>query len=303
METSCPCRPVTFFNVYLKTMFIALLCFGGILATNCLAQTEPGKALRVAQGSHPLDSYAIGALELALAQLEEGYSVKVREEQITQTRGIEELRDGNLDVLWLATNLEVEEQLLPVRFPLLKGLLGYRVNIIHRAAQIRFDAIEDFDDVRKLSFGQGSGWPDVDILSSNGLKVETASKYESLFHMAEGQRFDGFPRGVIEPWVELESRSDMNLVVEDKIVLVYKLPFYLFVDQSNPELAATIHRGLNKALANGTFDSYFFNHPMVKDVLAQARLKQRLAFPLINPTLPAKTPLDRTDYWLDLEAL
>lgn len=265
--------------------------------------TVQAQTLRVNQTDHPLDAYAVGALEVALEYMDGDYSLEVGDDPITQTRAIERLESGRMDVMWLASNQEVEDQLLPIRFPLLKGLLGHRIFIINPNNQRRFDRVSQFDDLRQLSFGQGAGWPDVTILEDNGLKVITTSKYDNLFYMVEGGRFDAFPRGVLEPWTELAARPDLPLAVEENIVLIYTLPFYLFVSKDDPELAEAIKTGLDRALASGAFDEYFYNHEMVTDALTRSDLQNRTAFSLTNPFLSDQTPLDHPGYWLDLDDL
>lgn len=285
-----------------KLMFcshrLALLVCATFITTAANAIT-----LRVIQGSHPLDEYAIGALRVALAQLDEPHDVEVRDEQMTQTRVIEELGLKRVDLIWLASNQEAEDTLRPIRFPLLKGLLGYRVNIINPAKQSKFSEVQTTADLQQLTFGQGNGWPDVGILRHNNLQVITTSKYESLFYMTEGGRFDGFPRGVLEPWLELQSHSELGLTVDKHLLMIYHLPFYFFVSPENTALADKIARGLELALANGKFDEYFLSHRMISGSLARAQLKERKVFNLQNPTLPKLTPLHRRDYWFDIESL
>lgn len=282
-------------NIYLSvTRHILLLLTCGLYTSELLATP-----LRVNQTAHPLDAYAVGALRVALRHMP-GYSLEVSDRPITQTRAIEELENELMDVMWLATNLEVEEQLRPIRFPLLKGLLGHRVFIIHPASQASFSQVQTFSDIQQLKFGQGQGWPDVEILKSNGLKVITTSKYDNLFYMVEGGRFDGFPRGVLEPWAEIAAHPDLDLVVENHIVFVYKLPFYIFVRKDNISLANKIKESFDLALAAGEFDEYFYNSKLIKDALTRSRLSDRVAFPLNNPFLSPETPPENSGYWLDL---
>ena len=277
----------------------------GLILTFCLtlpAFAADNSPLRVIQGSHPLDEYAIGALRVALAQLDPPIAVSVKNEQVTQTRVIEEVKLKRVDVMWLASNQEAEDTLLPIRFPLLKGLLGYRLNIINPLNQGTFKAVKNVADLQKLKFGQGSGWPDVEILRANNLQVITTSKYENLFYMLEGGRFDGFPRGVLEPWVEIEAHKDLGLTVDSEVVMVYELPFYFFVDPENRNLANLISQGLEKALSNGAFDQYFFGHQMIRGALGKAHLAERKVFNLKNPSLPVQTPLGRKELWFDINS-
>lgn len=283
-------------NNYLSVTRSIFLLLTGVFYASHLAATP----LRVNQTAHPLDEYAVGALKIALRHMP-GYTLEISDRSITQTRAIEELENELMDVMWLATNLEVEEQLRPIRFPLLKGLLGHRVSIIHPSSQARFSQVQTFNDIRDLRFGQGQGWPDVEILKSNGLNVVTTSKYDNLFYMVEGGRFDGFPRGVLEPWVEIAAHPNLDLIVEQHVVFIYKLPFYLFVRKDNISLANKIKESLDLALTAGEFDEYFYNTKLIKDALTRSKLDDRVAFPLNNPFLSAETPPDDSNYWLNLK--
>lgn len=268
-----------------------------------IAASASAETLRVIQGSHPLDEYAVGALRVALQQLPEHYEIEVSQDDLTQARVIEELGLERVDVMWLASNQQAEDMLLPIRFPLLKGLLGYRLSIINPKNQNRFRQVQSLADLKQLSFGQGYGWPDVDILRHNDLDVITTSKYNNLFYMVEGERFDGFPRGVLEPWLELENHAQLGLTVDTHLLMIYHLPFYFFVAPDNQALADKIAHGLELALSNGAFDAYFFNHRMIDGSLARAHLGERKVFHLDNPTLPKLTPLERKEFWFDLDAL
>src|SRR5690606_4031780 len=141
-----------------------------------------------------------------------------------------------------ATNQEMEDKLLPVRIPLYKGLLGHRIFIIHPNNQAKFDRVQTFEDLRTITFGQGNTWADTQILESNELTVVKVNKYPSLFYMVDGGRFDAFPRGVQEPWGEIAQRPELELTVEKRLMLVYRMPFYLFVGKDDRQLAADLER-------------------------------------------------------------
>src|SRR5690606_33251228 len=123
--------------------------------------------------------------------------------------------------------------------------------IIHEDNQAKFDHINSLEDLADISFGQGTTWADTSILEHNGLEVIRVNKYPSLFHMVDGGRFDALPRGVQEPWSEIASRPELDLAVEKRLMLVYRMPFYLFVSQDNPQLAADLELGFRRAIADG----------------------------------------------------
>lgn len=247
--------------------------------------------------------YSMQMVNLALSKIDTKYTIKVDSSVVTQARNIDDVATGRSDLLWAATNQETEDKLLPIRICLYKGLLGHRIFIINPASQARFDQVKTYDDLKAFTFGQGTTWADSAILESNGLKVVKANKYQSLFNMVDGGRFDAFPRGVQEPWAELEANPTLPLAVEKRIMLVYRMPFYLFTGKQNTKLAADLELGLNRAIADGSFDRIFYNDPMVKSVLEKANLEERLVFNLQNPTLPKETPVDRPELWLDINDL
>lgn len=283
----------------MKFVPLLVLWAGSLLASSLNAQT----LIKVNEATDGNGRYAMQMINLALSKIDTKYRLQIDNTIVTQARNIDDVATGRSDLLWAATNQDMENKLLPVRIPLYKGLLGHRIFIINPASQARFDRVKSYEDLKQFTFGQGTTWADSDILASNGLKVVRANKYQSLFYMVDGGRFDAFPRGVQEPWQELETNSNLPLAVEKRIMLVYRMPFYLFTGKQNQKLAADLESGLNRAIADGSFDKIFYNDPMVKSVLEKANLEQRLVFSLDNPTLPKETPLDRPELWLDINNL
>lgn len=281
-------------------------CVLALLATAPIAMAQQKiTTITVMPAITDIDHYSIRMLTLALGRLDSRYEIVPDPDgdQRTQGRYIEDLRAGRIDVMWAASDAALEEQLLPVRIPLLKGLLGHRILLIHKNGQTKFDAVNTLADLKKLKLGQGTRWADTAILESNGLTVVKTEKYESLLYMLDGGRFDAFPRGVQEPWSEVDKIPGLELAVEQRLMLVYKMPFYLFVSPNNHELARAIENGLNEMIADGTFDSEFLNDPSIKKVIELADLKNRTVFYLDNPAMPKGTPIDRDELWLDINSL
>ncbi len=262
----------------------------------CIAQT---KVLKVNDSNDPNGPYAVSMIKLALEHMDTKYEVKVGTENFTQARANEEVKNGGLDLIWTTTGKETEEELEPIRIPLFKGLLGCRIFIINKDNQAKFDNVKTMDDLKKLTYGQGKTWADGKILEANGLKVTKTNKYENLFFMVDGERFDAFPRGVHEPFGELEKRPKLNLAVEKGILLIYKMDLYLYTSKNNRKLAKELEEGFNKAIADGSFDKLFYSSPQVKDIVEKANMKNRRVFYLDNPTLSKETPLDRKELWAD----
>lgn len=247
----------------------------------------------------PNAEYCDGLLKLALSYSPENYQFTYDTHPDSVARGIHQLNSGETDVLWTGTTAELEMAMRPIRIPVYRGLLGYRIFMIRDGDQHLFDNIKSLEDLSRFTFGQGTTWPDTAVLKSSGLKVVTTLKYNRLFHMLNGGRFDVFPRGIHEPWEEMKRRPEMELAVEENLLFIYPMPFYFFVSRENAKLQREIEQGLEKAISDGRFEKYFFASPLVSSMLTKANVKNRKAFYLENPTLPPETPLNRKELWLD----
>jgi hypothetical protein len=285
----------------MKNRKLALVCLLGLLSNRVLAEDA---LIRVNDSSDPNGPYAVKMIQLALKHIDKKYKLVLTKEPYSQVKIMEEVSNGNLELFWNSSNAEKEALFTPIRIPLYKGLLGNRIFIIHRDNQSKFDNIKTLEDLKSITIGQGKTWADTKILESNGLKVVKANKYDSLFLMVDGGRFDAFSRGVHEPFGELASHPNLkNLTVEKHLMLVYRMPFYLFVSKENKMLARDLEAGLNAAIADGSFDQVFFGDPAVQDVMAKADMKNRRAIYLDNPTLSKETPLDRKELWFDPKSI
>lgn len=278
-----------------------LLALFGLCCARAQAETA---SIRVNDSGDPNGPYAIKMIQLALQHIDKKYTLAVTQEPYSKVKIMAEVDADKLDVFWNSSNAEKEEAFTPVRIPLYKGLLGNRIFIIHKDSQPKFDAIHTLEDLKQISFGQGKTWADAKILERNGLKVMKVNKYDSLFFMVDGGRFDAFPRGVHEPFGELAKHPMLkDLTVEKGLMLVYRMPFYLFVKKDNLRLAKDLEAGLNAAIADGSFDATFLGDPAVRDVLAKANMQHRRIIYLENPTLSKATPLDRAELWFDPKTL
>ena len=249
------------------------------------------------------NEYIESVIKLALSYSDTEYTFEVIDDYCSQVREIEFVKSGTINFMWAGTTREMEQQLRPIRIPLYKGLLGHRIFLIRNGNQSLFDQIETLADLQKIRFGQGRDWGDTSILEAAGLTVVKSNTYPSLFQMLDSGRFEAFPRGLQEPWGELKKWSNLPLSVEQRIALVYPMPAYLFVNKDNAALAGVFEKGLQQAIADGSFDKNFYASPSINDALTRSNIKNRKVFRLDNPNLPRETPLDRKELWLDFADL
>lgn len=216
-----------------------------------------------------------------------------------------ELEKKSLDVVWSMTSITREQQpnYHPIRIPLLKGLLGHRIFIIREEDKALFSQIKTLEKLRQFTAGQGDSWPDYYILKNNNISVVGSSSYEGLFKMLERKRFDYFPRGVMEPWVELETRSNTSLVVDKHLMLYYPTAFFYFVHKDNHTLFKRIEQGLTLAIKDGSFDTLLNQHPYTRTVFQNAAIETRRIFHLKTKLSPqTQAILNNPDLWFHSKA-
>ncbi len=231
-----------------------------------------------------LDVYFLSLLELALQKAGVHYQLKpVPLDIIVESRSQYFLKQDRYKIHWLNTNSEREEELIPIKIPLLKGLIGWRLFLIKAGRQPVFSSIDSIAELRKLSAGQGHDWPDTSILEANQFSVETSPERNNLFRMLDISRFDYFPRSVIEIWQEQAVFSDLGIETEQTLALHYPAAYYFFLGKAHRKLASAIESGLSKAVEDGSFDRIFYAY--YGSTIARANLHQRRIFELHNPLL------------------
>ena len=280
----------------LSLLRVVLLILTLSTVTLSSALAEP---LRMVTGENGVARYAKGLLKVALSKIPDEFEWDETAETSTEARIVEMLISDQLDIIWYTTSKDFENRMLPIRIPMYKGLLGYRIFMIKSGSQGKFSGIQSISDLNRISIGQGRFWADTEILESNGVEVIKVTQYDSLFHMLDGGRFDAFPRGIHEPWDEMPRWPDLQLDVEENLMLAYMNPFYFFVSKNKPELAEKVELGLRLAIEDGSFDRYFLNYPTIKSVLSKSNVKNRHIISLTNPLLPSETPLEDQALWFD----
>jgi len=156
------------------------------------------------------------------------------------------------DVVFFGTNAEREERLLAVYIPIYLGTTGLRLFMLHNDLKEQFSQIETIDDLRKLSMGQGLGWPDNEILVENGFDV-VSGRYRTLHRMLDARRFDLYPRAywqIVGEWNWMKWEAP-GIEIAEKTALYYPQPIYFFVSPHNPDLRDIIETGLQRAFSNG----------------------------------------------------
>lgn len=243
--------------------------------------------------------YLLRIIALALQRVGQTADIRMTDLEMTQGRTLVELATGRgpVDMMWTMTDRQREASgLLPVRIPIDRGLLGWRLLLVRRSELPQWQRVQHLDDLRELVAGQGHDWPDTTILRANGLKVGTSSVYEALFRMLAAGRVDYFPRSILEIDAELAGGRHPQLAIAPELMLHYPAAAYLFVSPSRPELAAALQAGLEAAVADGSFQR--LHRAQYGAVLKAHPVVPQRVLRLSNPLLPPETPLQRRELWL-----
>lgn len=239
----------------------------------------------------PVANYHVRLLSAALAHSDKTFVLKPVAEHLVQSRALREINhSGTVDVYWSMTTTEREQTLRPVRIPIDKGLLGWRLLLVKPEST----PVISLDNIFRLRLAQGHDWPDTEILQQAGFKVETSSDFNSLFSMVQKGRADALPRSVIEIDHELKNIA-AGLSIAPGVMLYYPTAQYFFVAEDNEELAFYLEQGLRRIISNGVFDRLYYQE--FGPILERLQHEQRLVIFLKNPTLPANTALDKPELW------
>jgi hypothetical protein len=242
------------------------------------------------------DRYPVQLLKLALRKADAEVELKPHAVFMLQVRALREVEQrSGLDIVWTMTSREREQVLLPIRIPIDRGLLGWRLLLVQPARAPAFAPMTRLDDLKPPRGGQGADWPDTTILRAAGLQIDESARYGDLFQKLAAGRIDYFPRSVQEIWGELENHRAEGFVVEPTLALHYPTAMYFFVNKRDTALAADIRKGLDIALRDGSFEALFVQN--FGTVLQRSRLAQRRIIEMKNPLLPAETPLADTRLW------
>ncbi|MBK0415782.1 ABC transporter substrate-binding protein [Chromobacterium haemolyticum] len=223
--------------------------------------------------------------------------------RMNEARQLQELSHprGRLNVVIRETNRDYERRYHPVRIPIDRGLLGYRVLLIRDTRQTDFNTVASLADLRRFSIIQGDGWGDNAILKQAGLTVVTDPNYDGLFRMLERGLGDAFSRGVaeVEEEIRVYQPQYRHMALERSLLLYYPLPTYFWFgrDAEGQRLAQRVDQGMKQMLRNGEFQRLFQKYHA--GLIQRLDLKHRRLIRIDNPFLPPSTPFADRSLWFD----
>jgi len=214
----------------------------------------------------------------------------------TQERCLGLLREGRVDLVYLAPSEQLLREFASIPVDLHKGMLGYRLLLIHKQDQALFAQIDSLDGLRQLSGGFGRQWTDYGLFARNRLPVVGVAQGQSLLAMLQSRRFHYFHRALHEAWAELDAHPALDqLMVEPRLALHYPFPVYYMFRKQDQALRQRFEQGLARIQADGSFDALFLRH--FQAIARRARLSTRTIIEIEYP-LPAGLPAVDASLWL-----
>ena len=243
----------------------------------------PGKL----QGKEIRNPYIHELLQLIFSKLDIDLTIDYSPEGLTQGRALKALADGDLiNLNWSVTTKEREQQLLPIRIPIYKGLIGWRVFYIRTGEQDLFSQVNNVKDLQQFLAIQRFDWPDYKILLANDLKVEGNIAFNRMHDAVISGLADFYPRSILEIVGESNNYNlnSKGLSIERSLLIKYPSEHYFFVNTKDIALAKTIEKGFKMAIKDGSFELLFLRY--YGENLKKLELDKRRTFELKNPYFP-----------------
>ncbi|MCP4160870.1 MAG: amino acid ABC transporter substrate-binding protein [Deltaproteobacteria bacterium] len=260
---------------------------------------DPAWAINIKINDSRKNNFFMESLKWILKKSGQEYKIITTKHPVSsQKRKIVLVKNGEIDIIYAGTSIELEKELLPIRFPVTRGFNGRRIFIINKNYQFDYNMVNNLNALKNHTGVQGLGWGNKQILEYSGLK-QVENVYDEIFRSINAGNRSYFPRAVTEVFSEYNNRKAKmpNLVIDKKILLVYKYAVLYFVNPSNTELAEMVKTGFINGYKDGSYIRYFYNHPYIKSSLKHANLKKRIKIEIDNPFLSSETNAIPKKYW------
>lgn len=287
---------------FLKFAVITLLL---LLSANAFA-IEPQFIVKLNSGHSANDQRHLYNWEVLGAALDASkarfgpYQIKVTGDAIPNHQRLKFLKEGkHLNVAMSLTNLQWEQEAIPIRIPIRRGIFSYRLLMVNQNVLEKFKSIRTLEQLKSLKVGVRKSWTTRLILKHLDFNTVDAYSYNSLFAMLDKGRFDYVPRGINEIYVELDVQRQglKNIDIEPNLALYIPSPYYVFVSPLYPKLAERLEFGLLEIVDSGKLAEIF--DKSYGQFIQQAELHKRHIINIGNPLMPENTPFDNKKFWHD----
>lgn len=134
-----------------------------LLATLCGVLSLSSVALPIKLAGKPDDDKLHLTLLKEIVSRSEKYStidfIYAKTGEPAGTRLLADLESGTLDVVWTATNQDLEARFDAIPFPIYRGMLGMRIGLVSKERANKLASVNSVSDLKRLSLCSGKTWP------------------------------------------------------------------------------------------------------------------------------------------------
>jgi hypothetical protein len=276
-------------------IFSLFVCFNSVLV-------EGKDIVRMNTGNQSNDLrvlYKMKVLETALDRTTEEfglYEIKINEIPTTAKRALREVYLGKTINLFIGvTTREWEQKNLPIRIPIRRGILSYRLLATNKNNLANFSQVNDIEALKKLSVGLRVGWATTDVFKKQNFKHYELESLDGLYHMLNRNAVDYMPRGINEIYDEIAVRQPNDIAIEPHLALYLPAPTYVIVSPHEKRLAKRIEKGLETMISDGSLKALFYQ--FYADDIKKAKIFNRNVIRIDNPDQPEHIPFNRAELW------
>lgn len=221
--------------------------------------------------------------------------------RMNRHRALSTIMTGHPNNIYVApANKLWDENTIGIKVPIRRGLLNYRLLLIHQKDKEKFAQVKSLENLKRLTAGMRTGWVTTDIFHHAGMELVESQNFDGLFVLLNNHKFNYIPRAVYEIFDEIDSRRNelKNIMVEETLILHLPMPTYIYVSPQFPRIAKRLESGLRKMLDNGDLDNIL--HKYYTDDIKRANLKNRKIIKIDNPYYQDLDLLDDKTLWFQL---
>lgn len=241
------------------------------------------------------------ALEKTIPEYGPYRLVEAHQGLVTQ-RAVQQVQSGrSINIFMAVTSPEWESKTIPIRIPIRRGILNYRLLAINKENLSQFETVDTSQSLGKYKVGLRRGWATVALMDSYDYSVLQASSLDGLYQKLSSYEIDYIPRGINEIFDEVESHRQLNqdLIIDPSIAIHTQAPYYIFVSPTEKRLAERLEKGLELMIADKSLKALFDKYYAHK--IAKAKLNKRKIIHLNNPNISPETPLKRKELWFEYD--
>ncbi|MGJ8678713.1 hypothetical protein [Paraglaciecola sp.] len=237
-------------------------------------------------------NYTIDVLKLALdkTKAEYGdYKLELKGHGLNVARVVKLVETGYYKNFFFKHSIttEISKKVHTIHFPIDRGIIGYRIALIHPSNLNKFCNLTEESAVNNISIVQGIGWTDSDILQANNYRVYplTNPDHDKVFGLIKKGRVDAYFRGVTEEKDEyfVAAQKKFGLVYEPCISFAYELPRFFITHINNHVNAKRVELGLKRAYKDGSFIKLWEKHHL-HNLIANKLVDRKILW-LENPLI------------------